>query len=162
MSDISEKEPLTPQEIDERAEYWEKETLLSPQEAAIVARLKSLHKHEIAEELNIEKSQLESIRYNRIPNKLAEAKLTVDEMHGQFKYLDRHPPRPHPHARAIIGCSGPDCEEDVNTATQNPSFEDYYTKTINFHDKPSRISNEKKLQFCSLDCLNHFEELARR
>ena len=137
-------------------------TSLSPQEAKVFARHQEETTEEIANRLDIETSTVESIKYRRIPDKLKEAENTYRECRFQWSFNNPIVPQPDTNAYALIGCSGPDCDADcdpnVQTATTNPGFNDFYTKTVNVHDDPSRIENKLELVFCSLNCLNDFEK----
>lgn len=68
-----------------------------------------------------------------------------------------NPPPAPSESHALIGCSGPGCDVDVETATDNPKFENFYSKTVNEHADGRSISDYKVYHFCSPQCLLDYD-----
>lgn len=156
----TEKEPLTHNQIQQWGRYVEDNTTLSPQEAQVFVRLFEMHKSDICDDLDIDRSHLDVV-LDRINSKIGRA--TETAAIGKPLGTRTRPTIPSmPFGSAIIGCSGPDCDEDVETDLTNSRFHDFYTKAVNLHGDDKEVNNKRELHFCSADCLNRHEGLANR
>lgn len=145
---------MTDEEIWKLKKELQEETLLSPQEARIVALMTEKNRQEICNEMDISVGQFDSIKHGRIPKKFEHAENTVEMLEGRLFIPEENVADTDAHA--LVGCSGPDCPEDVDTATRNPLFNDYYSKTINVHSDDRRQGFERTLHFCSVECLQEY------
>lgn len=139
----------------ERAEKLEGETAFSAQESKVAAMMIfGYSKDEITDELNISDSHYETIIYDRIPSKVERSRQTIQAnlkhsplgAHLQNTLADTT-------KESIVGCAGPDCDANINTNTENPLFNDYYSKTINQHADNRDMMNHTTYYFCSAECL---------
>lgn len=139
----------------ERAEKLEQETAFSTQESKVAAMMIfGYTKDEITDELDISNSHYETIIYDRIPSKVERSRQTIQSnlkhsplgAHLQNALSDTS-------KKSMVGCAGPDCDIDINTNTDNPLFNDYYSKTINQHSDNRYLMNHTTYYFCSTKCL---------
>lgn len=160
MPTAEERDPLTHKQMRKWGRYVEKNTTLSPQEAQIFVRLFQMHKQDICDDLDIEMPHLKTV-INRINEKVGCAHETA-AIGKVLSTRERRTIPSMPFGSALIGCSGPDCPNDVETALSNSRFDNFYTQTINLHGDDREVNNSRELHFCSLDCLQQHDELAKK
>lgn len=143
-----------------RAERLEEETAFSTQESKVAAMMIfGYSKDEITNELNISNSHYETIIYDRIPSKVERSRQTIQAnlkhsplgVHLQNTLADTS-------KKSMVGCAGPNCSDDINTNTENPLFNDYYSKTINQHADNRHMMNHTTYHFCSVECLAMYDQ----
>lgn len=142
-----------------RASSLERDTALSPQESKVAAMMIfGYTKDDIITELDISKSHYETIIYDRIPEKVERSRQTV-RANLKHSPLGAHLQKvlADTDKKALVGCAGPDCDENVNTEVENPLFNDYYSKTINRHADGRSMSNYVEYHFCSPQCLVEYD-----